>query len=122
MGLGDLVFLASAALHDRSQWGAKVVEPRQTKMAFLTGTLSNFMAYAGVWCTEIKSGYPTNANNFTIGCHRALPKYIRYTQCICPVLRESETLREGFRPNKGNCGNLTDTYVALDSPRVAVLV
>lgn len=39
MGLGDLVFLASAALHDRSQRGAKVVEPRQTKMAFLTPAL-----------------------------------------------------------------------------------
>lgn len=39
MGLGDLVFLASAALHDRSQRGAKVVEPRQTKMAFLTAAL-----------------------------------------------------------------------------------
>lgn len=80
------------------------------------------MAYAGVWCTGIKSGYPTNANNFTIGSRCALPNYIRCTQGVCPVLRESETLREGFRPNKENRGNLTDTYVALDSARVAVLV
>lgn len=39
---------------------------------------------------QVKSGYPINAINFTIGFRRALPKYIRSTQGVCPVLSESK--------------------------------